>query len=98
MRISDWSSDVCSSDLLDHDVTVLLAIFEGSVAETPTSRVIQCRLVKTCCLSLCIELARLLQRFGHIHTITYRKIDVEDRRAVASIGRASCRERVGPYV
>src|SRR3546814_10239473 len=29
MRISDWSSDVCSSDLVD-----LLAIFDGHVAAT----------------------------------------------------------------
>src|SRR3546814_3240916 len=29
MRISDWSSDVCSSDLADHVVQGLLALGEG---------------------------------------------------------------------
>src|SRR3546814_8723552 len=29
MRISDWSSDVCSSDLRDHNAAALRAVLEG---------------------------------------------------------------------
>src|SRR3546814_2413107 len=32
MRISDWSSDVCSSDLGEHDLAVLGHLFSGDVA------------------------------------------------------------------
>src|SRR3546814_17545187 len=35
MRISDWSSDVCSSDLHLQDVGELLALDEGAAVPTP---------------------------------------------------------------
>src|SRR3546814_20753895 len=33
MRISDWSSDVCSSDLLQHDASVLPRLFSAVAHE-----------------------------------------------------------------
>ncbi|EPJ95147.1 hypothetical protein CF149_07274 [Pseudomonas psychrophila] len=33
--------------------------------------------------SVCIKFARSLQRFAHAHTTAYRKIDVENWRAMA---------------
>src|SRR3546814_10280782 len=36
MRISDWSSDVCSSDLLSHDIGPLSAT--GTIAYAPAQR------------------------------------------------------------
>src|SRR3546814_12251231 len=37
MRISDWSSDVCSSDLLEHISVRLVAIEKGLLARQPAS-------------------------------------------------------------
>src|SRR3546814_11511178 len=39
MRISDWSSDVCSSDLLDHLIAATLGK-TGQVAELPLARLV----------------------------------------------------------
>src|SRR3546814_12296589 len=40
MRISDWSSDVCSSDLPDR-VRILSGVFEGRTTGTPISLMIE---------------------------------------------------------
>src|SRR3546814_16434924 len=37
MRISDWSSDVCSSDLINSDLPALRAFFEGFIIENPAA-------------------------------------------------------------
>src|SRR3546814_16596531 len=82
MRISDWSSDVCSSDLLNrHDV--LLDIAFGAVKEArngvdPVERLVRRRA------------AKLFRQHAVIPTM----ID----RIKIQIGRASCRERVCQYV
>src|SRR3546814_19890529 len=112
MRISDWSSDVCSSDL---DRFLATFTFNGRSA-TGTLRT---------AMNVLIELAGDWRKalpadipFGHIelrwhrHVMNGGKIDrtywelatyFGVSSALASgdlweIGRASCRERGGPYV
>src|SRR3546814_7507173 len=72
MRISDWSSDVCSSDL--------------------------CPSERSCgCVKLCVNCG--FQAEG-VNAVPLRTVDGKSSRidAAPEIGRASCRERVCPYV
>src|SRR3546814_10059454 len=97
MRISDWSSDVCSSDLAD-------VVGTGGTGGTGGAGAILC---------LCGRLDQLEvvgvaavpaahgaggeRQFGVRHHA--RGIEeLRDAQAVAEIGRASCRERVCQYV
>src|SRR3546814_1274952 len=83
MRISDWSSDVCSSDL--EKISDALPIEE-------TDRTIASDKVEgTAVYDLDGE------RLGHIHNFMIDKHSGEVLYAV-KIGRASCRERVCQYV
>src|SRR3546814_1351785 len=84
MRISDWSSDVCSSDL---------ALAERCVKEprdvpAPAPEVGQ---VKEKLLA-----GGILDKFSEAYT----EVDKQARQGkiAAEIGRASCRERVCQYV
>src|SRR3546814_11625785 len=100
MRISDWSSDVCSSDLPDtRDTrtmcytlsTVLLQIFaQSEIAPDPRA---------AAWVKLNGQLEQLLnsevypaEDDVHVGEIAMRAL------AKAEIGRASCRERVCQYV
>src|SRR3546814_18567895 len=103
MRISDWSSDVCSSDL--PDVLQLLpgngsigaalvgapetaaVIFTGS---TEVARLIQKQLAGR--LSVDNKPIPLIAETGGQNAM------IVDSSALAEIGRASCRERVCQYV
>src|SRR3546814_7276789 len=83
MRISDWSSDVCSSDLSDNVEGLKVAlgtgeVWDGSEPTTATDR-----------LTALGE-----HHLGHIRTSFGRFT----RQVSGSIGRASCRERVCQYV
>src|SRR3546814_8698431 len=69
MRISDWSSDVCSSDLL---------VGRFPRHEMATARHLDDR--------------RIGDQFVQSVKIAWRQRDIVE------IGRASCRERVCPYV
>src|SRR3546814_19931053 len=95
MRISDWSSDVCSSDLLGD---VALAIFQAAEARLDQS--VHRRLVPP---------VHRDDRQPHlaVHEIGYRARlqyvfallrQEAVRRGHHELGRASCRERVGQYV
>src|SRR3546814_9912968 len=108
MRISDWSSDVCSSDLVDHEVEGILVeiidAIEGSVDH------------KSSCSARLgwSQLLQYLDRRLQLHLFGRVKIDRNEEagqwkhRAAADrdiaahvpqeIGRASCRERVCHYV
>src|SRR3546814_8992507 len=82
MRISDWSSDVCSSDLF-------IAVALGSTAELQTQLLLSRDLGLGAsapideALAMCDRVGRMLQR---LHQALRRKI-----------GRASGRERVWQY-
>src|SRR3546814_5905978 len=87
MRISDWSSDVCSSDLQAIRICRAFNSYEEKIMEHKDERVRQltealqvcwlCWLAGCCC---CLP----------THTFALHHSD--------KIGRASCRERVCQYV
>src|SRR3546814_13555542 len=85
MRISDWSSDVCSSDLVAGDVGNQIG-FVGQCVD-PREQV------------LAVEFAR--HRLGIADEMEIIVGEARTRDTIGSdeqIGRASCRERVWPYV
>src|SRR3546814_20261356 len=88
MRISDWSSDVCSSDLLGPSGVgkTHLAIALGYLA---AQRAMKVRFTTAADLVLMLETA---QRQGKLKEAMHRAVNVY------KIGRASCRERVCQYV
>src|SRR3546814_3901505 len=87
MRISDWSSDVCSSDL------VHCRRFQWR----------RIRLVEASNQSSCFDIAAENQRHVSLPTRNVNveiraKSNTSDCEVDAQIGRASCRERVCQYV
>src|SRR3546814_4342842 len=84
MRISDWSSDVCSSDLVRHPAVAGLDIAVGELAHQPADR----RLVAE--IGVDAAGVQRLQR-------GVRALELVDL-GVGQIGRAACRERVCQYV
>src|SRR3546814_16969404 len=101
MRISDWSSDVCSSDLFARQFVVL----------RPTDRTEQDRIGLACGL---LRRRRIRMAFGVIRRAAefaeapldrltlgaqhFEHLDGLGHDFGTEIGRASCRERVCQYV
>src|SRR3546814_20217741 len=112
MRISDWSSDVCSSDLVTPNIPELEALTGRTIASAEEAL--------DAARALGDELgAAVLAKGGHlegdevidqlvtregVHSWTDRRIETRHTHgtgctlASAKIGRASCRERVCQYV
>src|SRR3546814_5829425 len=97
MRISDWSSDVCSSDLM---AAALLLLVDGS------QRRLRALINIAASLAGLVVAAILLWAVDHGGIGVYLAANwqapfgivlVADRLSV-QIGRASCRERVCQYV
>src|SRR3546814_1660704 len=86
MRISDWSSDVCSSDL-GETVGGAVILRSGKNARE-TLAAVHAKLE---------ELKSSLPEGVEIVT-TYDRSELIDRAVENQIGRASCRERVCQYV
>src|SRR3546814_3954272 len=84
MRISDWSSDVCSSDLekLSAGPMIDVLINNAGVMEFTHSRTRQ----------------GFEQHFGTNHLGSFAFTSLLLPKLAAEIGRASCRERVCQYV
>src|SRR3546814_12259377 len=95
MRISDWSSDVCSSDLemrhySKNNVEALTAswlLYDGELSK----------------LKQAGRIANLMDRQNELHAALEKTIaefeDVlEKMKPPPEIGRAACGERVGQYV
>src|SRR3546814_994715 len=83
MRISDWSSDVCSSDLVNDALTdpALIAQLD-SLEQWLRSQP---------------EVGSVVSYVDHLKLIN-RAFNDDDPAAYVKIGRASCRERVCQYV
>src|SRR3546814_3618101 len=98
MRISDWSSDVCSSDLY-------LIAFVGDLPGVP--RTVDHGPMADRITAFIVDLG-LIGLFGLQHTIMARQgfkrgwtaivPKPVERSVYVQIGRASCRERGGQYV
>src|SRR3546814_10027753 len=84
LRISDWSSDVCSSDLY-------LRCLNGQAVLQPFGQKI---------VLLCHRIKRLPDRGSKLQSLdhfdAFDRAGLLDKRF--EIGRASCRERVRQYV
>src|SRR3546814_19976788 len=100
MRISDWSSDVCSSDLLDTLIIPGGVGLRTAGAEHPIDRWLRDqaprirRVASVCTGAYALARAGLLD--GRRATTHWRY--AQDLQARFQIGRASCRERVCQYV
>src|SRR3546814_8589152 len=97
MRISDWSSDVCSSDLngeffeTDLTLTAEAPLDDAVIAVTPA-------LWHDMTVNTMIPApAEESFKDGYFH-FSYGPLDAGERLHVKKIGRASCRERVCQYV
>src|SRR3546814_19002557 len=84
MRISDWSSDVCSSDLVGQDQVEAAPAFDQRLGLERVGA--GDRMVP--------QFAHRIDRRGEDARVVLDDQDVER----VEIGRASCRERVGQYV
>src|SRR3546814_6116100 len=83
MRISDWSSDVCSSDLSQVSVVSGLPIDRFFVNGTPNNDLITAKRQS------------LLRPIKRVANSPVKLVSIERHQ---EIGRASCRERVCQYV
>src|SRR3546814_3467393 len=87
MRISDWSSDVCSSDLQDAEAGIAADLLQQFVRRPPGVRQFP-EMVR-----------RLVQDAGQEHIAGADLLGQLRALLVGQqIGRASCRERVCQYV
>src|SRR3546814_17650265 len=103
MRISDWSSDVCSSDLLTGTkegcnegdcgaCTVVVARPEGGrLRYRAVNACIQLLGTLAGCQLITVE---HLAKGGRLHPVQQAMVDCHG----SQIGTASCRESVGQYV
>src|SRR3546814_10042652 len=87
MRISDWSSDVCSSDLVRHDGMEIPPL-------GPAAGAVDAAELRAEVIGQDLRLVEGAQRV--MPSRRQRRIDL--LVCVAEIGRASCRERVCQYV
>src|SRR3546814_16854233 len=103
MRISDWSSDVCSSDLVSGDFAVrkrLTSALAGKRMPTEASA-----FVERCNPGLILPVFRPDKEFSgrhpigklaHVHAVFCPAL--AGLAAIIKLGRASCRARVCQYV
>src|SRR3546814_13109218 len=105
MRISDWSSDVCSSDLLlrftdpvSQRTLALRPDITRQVGRIATSLLAQAsRPLRLCYAGQVVKLrASQLRPAREMLQVGAELIGSDS--VAAEIGRASCRERVGQYV
>src|SRR3546814_9413982 len=98
MRISDWSSDVCSSDLDDQSATT--ALKDPSKDERKNSFLETARFLLTVGILAVALRSFLFAPFNIPSESMLPRLMVGDYLFVAKwqIGRASCRERVCQYV
>src|SRR3546814_2277209 len=95
MRISDWSSDVCSSDLGLGPLTLSTAPYPGFATDMQAQ--FMAMLCKADGASVLTETI-FENRYMHVPELARMGADIQVRGRTAEIGRASCRERVCPYV
>src|SRR3546814_3023821 len=89
MRISDWSSDVCSSDLQQENFRMIVGDGLGHVLQQHGLTG-----ARRCDDQGALALALRADEIDH----TGRLVLNRGVKAVEQIGRASCRERVCQYV
>src|SRR3546814_14984437 len=112
MRISDWSSDVCSSDLADHRITAAswnraVASFDrlyrwgeqqGLIADAPFNRRALWRPAQGGRRGLIAARNDAYERVARRSAVRFVTMDAYHIFREVEIGRVPCRERVGQYV
>src|SRR3546814_6016645 len=101
MRISDWSSDVCSSDLRGFDETVKLLKVAGKVVRMRDVLHLEVEQFLSAAaddLAIAIVDADEAARQVDLAEAGGRLVDQGRQMRLALLGRASCRERVCQYV
>src|SRR3546814_17714757 len=104
MRISDWSSDVCSSDLLPLDdrsvERVTIAFGLRNVTRIDAALAEMRRVLKPGGRFLCLEFSKPTQPWLDpiYDAYSFRVLPWLGRVVARDIGRASCRERGCQYV
>src|SRR3546814_13361743 len=102
MRISDWSSDVCSSDLARVDKLNALAEAEAAPVEEPAAPQDEslprqiAEFTQQSAESVATLLSRVLRDLQGLAQIGEGR--GADYAALGQLGSASCRERVCQYV
>src|SRR3546814_11448255 len=96
MRTSDWSSDVCSSDLIKGAREMLASAIDAMMRKEPLGA--QPSALKLACSSVAQSLSRIaMLAVGPAGTQQFlRDDDTVSSAGLWEIGRASCRERVCP--
>src|SRR3546814_12487806 len=100
MRISDWSSDVCSSDLVvgyEVDLCKEIANYLGVKLEVKMISV-AARIPELVAGRVDVVAANLGWSPDRAKQIDYSYADYVSPQKILKIGRASCRERVCQYV
>src|SRR3546814_7323493 len=99
MRISDWSSDVCSSDLSEHAVAKIRDAIPRVKTQAPVAA-IGAEQIEDAAAKRIIHVDAFTvttqARLGDTQTSREKRNPAPPDRQ--EIGRASCRERVCPYV
>src|SRR3546814_12474016 len=96
MRISDWSSDVCSSDLeivRRHPEGIALSDIVAALDAGTPQRTLQYRLRQL------VDAGRIVQQ-GQRRWTRYLPLGVEDRSEERRVGKecvSTCRSRWSPY-
>src|SRR3546814_15664423 len=95
MRISDWSSDVCSSDLTGAAASAVVSISNSTITlQAPTGTDLA-----TIDLNAFPTVQQVVDRINSISGFTASVLDGNvEKLALNEIGSASCRERVCQYV
>src|SRR3546814_14531329 len=100
MRISDWSSDVCSSDLLltgpEAGITRDSIAVDWLWTDPKTGEKREIRLIDTAGMRKKRNVVEKLEKLSVADA--RRAIDFAEVVVLLQIGRASCRERVCQYV
>src|SRR3546814_18768678 len=91
MRISDWSSDVCSSDLVRFRIKSLIDT-ETAVSVLSDDRIVE--ILKADGVDIARRTVAKYREAMRIPSSVQRRRD----KGISQIGRESCRERVCQYV
>src|SRR3546814_5558985 len=99
MRISDWSSDVCSSDLLNMAINAQDSVaMSATGAQADDRNPIVQALHEMAVTVLGEQLRTMFEKADDILFDSAEKAQSSDEQRLYQIGSASCRERVCQYV
>src|SRR3546814_16491823 len=97
MRISDWSSDVCSSDLLKPQAWSVLVLDEAQNIKNPTSKAAQAARELNARQRLCLSGTPLENHLGELWSLFHFLLPGRsEERRVGKECVSTCRSRWSP--